>query len=155
MGKRSGRCAKILGYFDTPKHSNNVNDNVIDDPSTTGWNDMTTYIEDTWNRIEEANLAAGWPNDWTLAERDQIEALAEDLNKELLAAPATRSWVAGGSADRCYPTLVSCAVVASGRTVVIGGCKAHETSAKARSVIGAISVPTPVPTIKCEAIADA
>jgi hypothetical protein len=40
---------------------------------------MTTYIEDTWTRIEEANITAGWPNDWTVAERDQMEALARIL----------------------------------------------------------------------------
>jgi hypothetical protein len=45
---------------------------------------MSAYTEDTWTRIDEANLAAGWPNDWTVAERDQIEALADDLNRELL-----------------------------------------------------------------------
>jgi hypothetical protein len=41
---------------------------------------MTAYT-DTWSRIEQANVAAGWPNDWTVAELDQIEALAEDLNR--------------------------------------------------------------------------
>jgi hypothetical protein len=45
---------------------------------------VITYTEDAWTRIEEANLAARWPNDWTTAERDQIEALADDLNRELL-----------------------------------------------------------------------
>jgi hypothetical protein len=46
---------------------------------------MTAYTDDAWTRIEEANRAAGWPNDWTVAERDQIEALADDLNRELLS----------------------------------------------------------------------
>ena len=47
-----------------------------------------TLAQETWSRIEEANIAAGWFGEWTLAERDQIEALADDLNRELLAPPA-------------------------------------------------------------------
>lgn len=47
---------------------------------------MTAYTEDTWTRIEHANAAAGWPTGWTVAERDQIEALADDLNRELLSS---------------------------------------------------------------------
>jgi hypothetical protein len=47
-----------------------------------------TLDTETWSRIEEANKAAGWPNDWTVAERDQMEALAENLNRELLALHA-------------------------------------------------------------------
>jgi hypothetical protein len=37
---------------------------------------------------------AAAPNDWTRAERDQTDGLAEDLNRYLLAAPAPRSKVA-------------------------------------------------------------
>ena len=51
---------------------------------------MTTYIEDTWTRIEEANITAGWPSDWTVAERDQMEALADQLNRELLSVHSSR-----------------------------------------------------------------
>jgi len=51
---------------------------------------MTTYTEDAWTRIEQANTAAGWSNDWTVAERDQIEALADDLNRGF-ASPARAS----------------------------------------------------------------
>ncbi len=43
-----------------------------------------TYEQDIWNRIDEANMAAGIFQDWTTAELDQMEALAEDLNRELL-----------------------------------------------------------------------
>ena len=42
-----------------------------------------TLVEETWSRINEANIAAGWFGEWTVAERDQIEALADDLNQEL------------------------------------------------------------------------
>jgi hypothetical protein len=43
------------------------------------------YATETWNRIDCADIAVGWPDDWTVAERDQMEALAEDLNRELLS----------------------------------------------------------------------
>ena len=39
-------------------------------------------LTETWRRIRAANDAAGWAG-WPLAERDQIEALADDLNREL------------------------------------------------------------------------
>ena len=46
-----------------------------------------TLVEETWSRIEEANIAAGWSGDWSLAERDQLEALADEMNLELLTQP--------------------------------------------------------------------
>jgi hypothetical protein len=48
--------------------------------------------DDTWRRIAEANAAAGVTDDpWSLAERDQIEALADDLNREL-RFPVIHAW---------------------------------------------------------------
>lgn len=44
-----------------------------------------TLVEETWRRIDQANVAAGWFGEWTVAERDQIEALADELNAELLS----------------------------------------------------------------------
>ena len=56
-----------------------------------------TLVEETWSRIEEANIAAGWFGDWTLAERDQIEALADDLNRQFFDPPSRAfCWVALG-----------------------------------------------------------
>lgn len=46
-----------------------------------------TPFDDTWNRIEACNIAAGWFGEWTVAERDQIEALADDLNREFFESP--------------------------------------------------------------------
>jgi hypothetical protein len=42
------------------------------------------HLDETWDRIEAANAAAGMFTDWSAAERDQIEAWADDLNDELL-----------------------------------------------------------------------
>jgi hypothetical protein len=60
--------------------------------------EILTAYTDTWTRIEEANKAAGWPNDWTVAERDQIEALADDLNPELLIEVSKIPRAAGDAA---------------------------------------------------------
>ncbi|BBY86691.1 hypothetical protein MTOK_24730 [Mycolicibacterium tokaiense] len=48
--------------------------------------------DDTWNRIAEANAAAGIDTDWSVAERDQTEALADDLNRELERFPVVHAW---------------------------------------------------------------
>jgi hypothetical protein len=40
-------------------------------------------MTDTWDRINAANAAAGVFEEWSVAERDQIEALAVELNLEL------------------------------------------------------------------------
>ncbi len=46
---------------------------------------MFDVIDDTWTRINHANLRVGWHLP-TLAERDQIDALARDLNREFFPA---------------------------------------------------------------------
>lgn len=51
-----------------------------------------TILNETWQRIAEANAAAGVADDWTVAERDQMEALADDLNRELEWAPMVYAW---------------------------------------------------------------
>ncbi|CAM4297802.1 hypothetical protein MB901379_03197 [Mycobacterium basiliense] len=48
------------------------------------------YVEETWERIEQANNAVDRFPDWTIAERDQMEALADDLNKQLLETEPSR-----------------------------------------------------------------
>lgn len=42
------------------------------------------HKEEIWERIDAANVAAGVFRDWTVSERDQMEALADELNDELL-----------------------------------------------------------------------
>lgn len=51
-----------------------------------------TSLDATWQRIYEAGKAAGVDVDWTLAERDQMEALANYLNKELSRYPVIHAW---------------------------------------------------------------
>jgi hypothetical protein len=48
--------------------------------------------DETWQRIAEANKAAGVDSEWSVAERDQIEALADDLNRELERYPVIHAW---------------------------------------------------------------
>ncbi|MCV7230635.1 hypothetical protein [Mycolicibacterium komossense] len=55
-------------------------------------------LDDTWRRIYDANTAAGIATDWTLAERDQMEALAADMDRELQRYPVIHAWpTANGS----------------------------------------------------------
>lgn len=49
-------------------------------------------LDETWQRIDAANKAAGGQVDWTVAERDQMEALADDLNRELERYPVIHAW---------------------------------------------------------------
>lgn len=49
-----------------------------------------TALTETWGRIREANAAAGWEG-WSLAQRDQLEALADDLNRDL-KYPVVHAW---------------------------------------------------------------
>jgi len=51
-----------------------------------------TVLEEAWQQIEEANIAAGWFGEWTLAERDQIDTLAEELDHELQLYPVIHAW---------------------------------------------------------------
>ncbi|AKK28701.1 hypothetical protein AB431_20770 [Mycobacterium sp. EPa45] len=50
------------------------------------------HLDDTWQRIYEAKQAAGIDVDWTVAERDQMEALADDMNGELLTYPVIHAY---------------------------------------------------------------
>lgn len=52
---------------------------------------MTATLDETWQRIRAANEAVGWAG-WPLAQRDQIEALADDLNRDLLRYPVIHAW---------------------------------------------------------------
>lgn len=47
-------------------------------------------LDETWTRIRAANEAAGWTG-WSLSERDQLEALAEELNRDL-RYPVIHCW---------------------------------------------------------------
>lgn len=47
-------------------------------------------LDETWTRIRAVNEAVGWGG-WTLAERDQLEALANDLNRDL-KYPVVHAW---------------------------------------------------------------
>lgn len=49
-----------------------------------------TALDETWTRIRAANEAAGWAG-WPLAARDQIEAMADDLNRDL-RYPIVHAW---------------------------------------------------------------
>lgn len=52
-------------------------------------------IQETWDRIADANNAAGWPSSsatWTVAERDQMEALARDFNNDVELYPVIHAW---------------------------------------------------------------
>lgn len=49
-------------------------------------------LDDTWQRIAEANQAAGIDPQWSVAERDQMEAAADDLNTELERHPVVHAW---------------------------------------------------------------
>jgi hypothetical protein len=49
-------------------------------------------LDETWQRIAAANAAAGVDFDLSVAERDQLEALADDLNRELLRFPVIHAW---------------------------------------------------------------
>lgn len=49
-------------------------------------------LDDTWARIYEANRASGVCLNYTVAERDQMEALADDLNRELRRYPVVYAW---------------------------------------------------------------
>jgi len=51
-----------------------------------------SQIDDTWQRIAAANRAAGIDRGWSLAERDQMEAAADDLNRELERSPVVHAW---------------------------------------------------------------
>lgn len=51
-----------------------------------------SHPDDTWQRIAEANRAAGVDVDWSVAERDQMEALADDLNRQLERHPVLHAW---------------------------------------------------------------
>jgi hypothetical protein len=48
--------------------------------------------DETWQRIVDANKAAGVDVEWSVADRDQIEALADDLNRELERYPVVHAW---------------------------------------------------------------
>lgn len=50
------------------------------------------YKEETWERINAANAAAGWPTDFSVAERDQIDALARELDRQLQRYPVIHAW---------------------------------------------------------------
>lgn len=49
-------------------------------------------LNETWERIHEANQAAGVRVDYTVAECDQIEALADDLNRQVERYPVVHAW---------------------------------------------------------------
>lgn len=51
-----------------------------------------SQLDDTWERIYQANRAAGVQPNYTVAERDQTEALADDLNQELEHLPVVHAW---------------------------------------------------------------
>lgn len=51
-----------------------------------------TLRQDTWSRIEEANAAAGVFETWSIADMDQAEALADDLNRQLTLYPVIHAW---------------------------------------------------------------
>lgn len=48
--------------------------------------------DDTWQRIADANAALGLDTDWPVAARDQMEAFADDLNRELERYPVVHAW---------------------------------------------------------------
>ncbi len=47
-------------------------------------------FDDTWHRIAAAN--GGIDPEWSVAERDQMEALADDMNRELEPYPVVHAW---------------------------------------------------------------
>lgn len=49
-------------------------------------------FDDTWHRIAAANDAGGIDPQWSVAERDQMEALADDMNRELEHYPVVHAW---------------------------------------------------------------
>lgn len=49
-------------------------------------------LDDTWQRIAQANQAAGIDPQWSVAERDQMEAAANDFNRELQRHPVVHAW---------------------------------------------------------------
>lgn len=51
-----------------------------------------SQFNETWQRIADANTAAGVDTDWTVAERDQMEAFADDLNRDLELYPVIHAW---------------------------------------------------------------
>lgn len=51
-----------------------------------------TLLNDTWQRIEAAHTAAGTGQQTTVAERDQTDALAADLERELQRSPVVHAW---------------------------------------------------------------
>ena len=53
---------------------------------------MTDQSDETWQRIAAANRAAGVDAGWTVAQRDQMEALVSDMNFELDRYPVIHAW---------------------------------------------------------------
>lgn len=52
------------------------------------------HFADTRSRIAAVNAAVGWPDpsEYTVAERDQINALAKDLDREIDLRPVVHAW---------------------------------------------------------------
>ena len=61
---------------------------------------MTSKLDETWQRIRAANEAVGWAG-WPLAQRDQIEALADDLNRDL-RYPVIHCWATNNGSQLTF-----------------------------------------------------
>ena len=51
-----------------------------------------TYAESIWDKIDEANIGAGVYRGWSISERDQMEALADEMNRDLEPYRIIHAW---------------------------------------------------------------